>query len=132
MNDRQLMKRCMSLAEKECANYFSRECVPEVCKCHLINTHYPTIEEGTLNCDWFLEAVLPLERELNKAVWQALTGQDGPTRARCRICEICRGTFIPASPRQKYCPVCGENEKRKRSRAKQHRYDERKRIKNNA
>lgn len=129
MNDKQLLKQCAAHARAECANLHGKECVVDECRCHLINTKYPTIEEGALDCDWFLLAVLPQDKELSKAVWQQLVGQDGPSRNRGRLCEICRNTFTPTSPRQKYCAACGERAKQRRIREKQQRYNERKRTK---
>lgn len=98
MYDKQIMKRCVNLAKAECANCYGKDCVPKDRRCHLVNARYPTIAEGALDCDWFLEAVLPLDKELCKEVWQALNGQDGPTGDRTRWCAICNASFIPTSP----------------------------------
>lgn len=132
MDDKQLQKRCTNLARAECCNLHGKECIQDDCRCHLINPRYPAIAEGALDCDWFMEAVLPLEKELCKAVWQELTGQDGPSRNRGRLCEICRNSFIPTSPRQKYCSHCGEHMKHRRILEKQRRYDEKKRAEKQA
>lgn len=128
MNDKQLLKRCVNLAKAECADCHGKDCTPEDRRCHVINPKYPSIEEGAIDCDWFLLAVLPQDKELSKAVWQSLIGQDGPTRTWGRLCEICRNTFVPTSPRQKYCPSCGKRAKQRRVMEKQRRYNERKRA----
>lgn len=128
MNDKQLIRRCINLAKAECANYQSKECIPEDRRCHVINPNHPTIQEGALDCDWFLEAVLPCDKELSRAVWQELIGQDAPSKNRGRRCETCQRTFVPTSPRQKYCIECGTFAKQRRSREKQRRYDEKKRT----
>lgn len=132
MDDKQLLRRCSNLARAECCNFHTKDCVVDDCHCHLINPRYPTIAEGALDCDWFMEAVLPRDTELSRLVWQALTGQDGPSRNRGRLCEICRNSFIPTSHRQKYCISCGERMKHRRGLEKQRRYDEKKRAEKRA
>lgn len=76
----------------------------------------------------FMGVVLLEDKGLTKLSWNDLTGEDGPTRSTSRICEICSKSYVPTSHRQKYCPNCGSNAKKHRSRAKQRRYDEKKLI----
>lgn len=128
MNDKQLLKRVTVLAKAECCNMHGKDCIWDECRCHLINPRYATIEEGAIDCDWFMQAVLPQDKELERQIWQNLTGEDGPSRSRFRLCERCRNSFLPLSNRQKFCAVCSEAEKKRRSREKQHRYDEKKRT----
>lgn len=132
MNDKMILKRVTILAKGECANYHGGLCSPEDCKCHVVNPRWPTISEGAIACDYFMDAVLPADRELTKLVWNELTGEDGPTRSTSRICEICGKAYVPTSHRQKYCPDCGSNAKKLRIRAKQRRYDEKKRNEKSA
>jgi len=129
MNDKQLKTRVEAMAKAECCNLHGKECIWDECRCHLINPKWDTIAEGMIDCDWFMRAVLPRDKELEKMIWQNLTGADGPARSRYRLCERCHNSYLPNSPRQKFCKSCGEAEKARRSREKQRRYDQKKRDK---
>ena len=48
-------------------------------------------------CRWFREAVLPLDRELETALFHRLDA---------KRCAVCGALFTPGSNRAKYCPEC--------------------------
>lgn len=66
----------------------------------------------TLLCNWFREAVLPLDKELQAALL---------FKHNLKSCVICGKSFIPNSNRAKYCPICSVMERRRREAARQRR-----------
>ncbi len=78
-----------------------------------------------MNCDYFLRAVLPLQPELNTAVWHELLREEDQGGEGWKECIRCHKPFIPGSNRQRYCADCGTAAKQARSREKQRRYRER-------
>lgn len=97
-------------------------CALEDRPCYVINPHWPNVHDGAIDCDYFLEAVLPWDKELHKAVWTELTRIEyapwitdetpPPTTAK-KHCASCGKPFSPKSNRQRYCTACGrENERR--------------------
>ena len=71
-HDNQIIRSAKQLTQKECANYADGACVPEDCPCHLINPAYKTIHDGAIDCDWFVQVVLPLQPELLTAYWHEM------------------------------------------------------------
>ena len=127
MNDKNLIRRCKALAAHACANWRNHECLVRDCPCDMIHPRYATIHDGAINCDYFLKSVLPLDTELNRLVWRSILIDEEHAHPNIRFCTICGSAFVPTSPRQKYCSICGIERKRQRSREKQRRYTERKR-----
>ena len=123
--DHHIMRSVKQLAQKECANYANGFCVYEDRPCHVLNAAYKSIHDGAVDCDYFLLAVLPLDVELNKAVWHEIYREEGQAGEGWKDCVRCHKPFIPASNRQRYCTSCGEVAKQTRSREKQRRYRER-------
>lgn len=122
MEVKKLIHQCKLLAAKECANYDNRLCLPEDRPCHVINTRYATIHDGAIDCDWFLEAVLPGSAELNRLVWHELLNETVQPVSGTRKCERCGEPYVPASPRQKYCVPCGKAVRKRQNREKQRRH----------
>lgn len=127
MKDKSIIRSCKTLAERACANFSNRYCLPEDQPCHLINTRYPDIHDGTIDCDYFMTAVLPGEKVLHRLVLSRLSDSDECTPAHTRACVRCGQRYMPASPRQKYCASCGAVMRQQRNREKQRRHRERKR-----
>ena len=67
-DENQIRKQLQRLAVQECANYMDGMCVEEDRPCHVLLPQY-TIHDGAIGCDYFLEAVLPLDKEMNRVVW---------------------------------------------------------------
>ena len=99
--ENQIQRSIRQLAQKECANYDNGSCLP------------------------FLRAVLPLQPELNTAVWHELLREEEEAGEGWKECVRCHKPFIPGSNRQRYCADCGAAAKQARSREKQRRYRER-------
>ena len=123
--DDQIKRNIRQLVQKECANNASGRCLPEDRPCHVISPAYRTIHGGAIDCDYFLEAVLPLQPELNTAFWHELLREEDQAGEGWKECVRCHKPFIPGSNRQKYCAECGAAAKQARSREKQRRYRER-------
>lgn len=120
--DKQILRSVKQLARNECANYFNGSCLLEDRPCHVINPAYQTIHDGAVDCDYFLSAVLPLQPELNTAVWHEIFREEGQAGEGWKECTRCHKPFIPGSNRQRYCANCGIAAKQARSREKQRRY----------
>ena len=84
----------------ECCNYDCGNCLAlddgEECVC-VQSISY------SLLCRWFRAAVLPLDKELEAALFHRLD------RKRCCVCG---SYFLPGSNRAKYCPDCAGRMKR--------------------
>ena len=78
----------------ECCNYDGGHCIAlddgEECVC-VQSISY------SLLCRWFRAAVLPLDRELETALFHRLDA---------KRCAVCGALFTPGSNRAKYCPEC--------------------------
>ena len=127
MKDKSIIRSCKALAERACANFSNRYCLPEDRACHLINTRYPDIHDGAIDCDFFMTAVLPGDKELHKLVLSSLFDSAERPPVHTRACARCGQRYVPASPRQKYCASCGTLMRQQRNREKQRRHRERKR-----
>ena len=99
----------------ECCNYDCGNCLAlddgEECVC-VQSISY------SLLCRWFRAAVLPLDKELEAALFHRLD------RKRCCVCN---SYFLPGSNRAKYCPDCAgrmkrikDAERKRKQRAKCH------------
>ena len=64
----------------------------------------------SLLCRWFRAAVLPLDRELETALFHRLDAK------RCAVCGV---LFIPGSNRAKYCPECAVQVRRRKEAERQ-------------
>ena len=84
----------------ECCNYDCGSCLAlddgEECVC-VQSISY------SLLCRWFKAAVLPLDKELEAALFH---------RADRKHCSVCGTYFLPGSNRAKYCPDCAGRMKR--------------------
>ena len=127
MKDKSIIRSCKVLAERACANFSNRYCLPEDRAFHLINTRFLGIHDGAIDCDHFMTAVLPGEKELHRLVLSRLFESRERAPAHTRACARCGQRYAPASPRQKYCASCGTVMRQQRSREKQRRHRERKR-----
>ena len=72
MTEKQILKSIKALAAGECANYHGGFCAETDRRCHLINPKYDSIRDGMIDCDYFLECVLPANWELSDLVSYAL------------------------------------------------------------
>ena len=123
--DTQIMRSVKRLTQKECANYADGLCLPVDCPCHVLNSAYKTIHDGAIACDYFLLAVLPLDEELNTAVWHEIYRGEDQAGEGWKECVRCHKPFIPGSNHQRYCASCGETANQARIMEKQRRYRER-------
>ena len=63
-----------------------------------------------LLCRWFRAAVLPLDRELETALFHRLDA---------KRCAVCGALFTPGSNRAKYCPECAVQVRRRKEAERQ-------------
>lgn len=126
---KQLIRQVKTLAQKECCNYYDGKCVYDH-PCTVINPRYPTIQDGAIDCDYFLECVLPIDPALNKSVWAELLREEDMARPLEKNCVSCGQPFLPNSNRQQYCPACKTLHEKNRLRDNQRQYYHRKQNKN--
>ena len=97
--DYQQYRRARRLVHN-CCNYDSGNCLAlddgEGCIC-VQRISY------SLLCKWFRNAVLPMDRELEAALYHRLAA---------KRCAVCGGLFFPSSNRAKYCQDCAGDIKR--------------------
>ena len=91
----------------ECCNYDGGNCIAlddgEECVC-VQSISY------SLLCRWFRAAVLPLDRELETALFHRLDA---------KRCVVCGALFTPGSNRAKYCPECAVQVRRRKEAERQ-------------
>lgn len=127
MKDKSIIRLCKALAEKACTNFSNHYYLSEDRACHLISTRYPCIHDGATDCDYFITAVLPSDKELHRLVLSRLFDSDEHTPLHTRSCARCGQHYASASLRQKYCASSGAMMRQQRNQKKQRRHRERKR-----
>ena len=123
-----LIRNVRTLAHGECCNYIGGKCIEDE-ECTIINPRYSTIHDGAIDCDYFLECVLPINPELNRIIWTELLREEDVIPPNERTCAWCGGAFVPNSGRQQYCPHCKPLHEQFRNRNKQRSYYHRKQMK---
>ena len=124
-----LISKIRTLVHKECCNYYTGRCVYDH-DCTVINPRYPTVQDGAIGCDYFLECVLPLDPELKKSVWAELLLDEEMAHPGWKDCALCGQRFLPNDCRQQYCPRCKPLHEKLRNQKKQRDYYQRKQAKN--
>ncbi len=91
----------------ECCNYDNANCIAlddgEECVC-VQSISY------SLLCKWFRAAVLPLDQELETAIYHRKDGKH---------CVICGSLFVPTCNHAKYCPACAKKMRRQKEAERQ-------------
>lgn len=119
MTNKQILKSIKALARGECANYDHGNCLLTDKRCHLVNHNYESIHDGAIDCDYFLECVLPADWNLNDLVSYALWYDETDDEALphgMKRCEICQNPFVPTHAKKKYCKGCAETANREKTR----------------
>ena len=96
--ERHMIRQIRTLAHKECCNCIDGKCIYHG-SCTVINSRYPSIHDGAIDCDYFLECVLPFAPELNRIVWSELLREEDMIRPDERTCVCCGAAFVPGSSR---------------------------------
>ena len=119
MTEKQIIKSIKALARGECANYQNGMCLETDRRCHLINPRYDSIRDGIIDCDYFLECVLPADWDLNDLISYALWYDEAEgyeeLPSNMKRCAECQRPFVFTSNRQKYCNVCQQIVRRRQS-----------------
>jgi len=89
----------------ECCNYENGQCL-------ILGSTCAQSISYSLLCNWFREAVLPLDKELADSLLY---------KSALKSCVICGKKFLPGSNRANYCPVCSALERRLKEAARQRR-----------
>ena len=103
------------LIKKSCANYFGENCClfddGYGCPCVQINSCH-------LMCNYFKNAVLPLEPSLEKE----LLGYNSK-----ELCALCKKPFEKTGNNQRYCPQCSKQRSKSKHNERQFNYYHKKR-----
>ena len=126
--DKQVLRRIRRLAETDCANFSKGNCLENDTPCDVTHEQFSSIHNGVIACDYFLVAVLPTDPELCSLILYEILRVDDEAGEGWKQCVRCHKPFIPTCNRQKFCKACGEEAKLARTRLKQRRYRERKRL----
>ena len=105
--------RVRKLAREQCCNY-----IQELRGCLLLNGS-PCVLETSLHlcCNYFRDAVLPLDKQLEAEITRGNAGM--------KKCVSCGRVFLPGSNRAKYCGKCAKDALKQQQR----NYDQNKRKK---
>jgi len=126
MTEKQILKSIKALAAGECANYRGGFCAETDQRCHVINPNYDSVHDGAIDCDYFLECVLPADWNLKDLVAYALWYDEAEDEVNpstgMKLCEECQQPFTIMSNHQKYCPRCSKIIKRRQGTARQWKY----------
>jgi predicted RNA-binding Zn-ribbon protein involved in translation (DUF1610 family) len=93
------VKRVRALIQKECCNFSSGNCV------FLddgIEHGCPQISAEKVLCEWFRDAILPLDVELQTEIFNRCSKSVSDTLKHCTVC----GKPLAANSKAKYCPKC--------------------------
>lgn len=104
-------KKINTLIKGECCNYDSGNCAL------LDDGNYhkcPQLSQTVISCEWFLEAVLPLNAALEAEIFN--------TSKTTKKCIVCGKEIISNSNRVKYCMKCASKTHRKQKTEKQRKY----------
>lgn len=94
--------RKMRKLVRECCNYDNGDCLMlDECVC-VQSISY------SLNCKWFREAVLPLDKEFEAELLRQTN--------KLKRCDTCGTRFVASSNRSKLCPDCAKRKRLKRQR----------------
>lgn len=90
-------KRINSLIKKLCCNCYEGNCLllddGEPCRCVQL------IKRTTICCNYFLDAVLPVDKKLYEEIM---------VDTKSKRCEMCKRHFTPKGNNQRFCTACGE------------------------
>ena len=126
MTNKQILKSIKTLAQDECANNMYGKCLLTDERCHLIHPEYESIHDGAIDCDYFLECVLPANWDLNDLVSYALWYAEEESEElppNMKRCENCQNPYVPTHGKQKYCKSCAAIMNRRKT--KERMYEQR-------
>ena len=117
MTNKQIFKHIRVLAHEECANCHAGNCALTDERCHIINTNYQSVQDGAIDCDYFLEVVLPADWDLQDLVAYALWygGDDSDTAEETypqslRQCDICQQPYWHTAGEPACCVDCAKSD----------------------
>lgn len=141
MSDKAIRKEVM-LLRKECANFDNGTCLIYEEPCFVYNDRW-SVHDGAMNCDYFNNAVLPLNKDLETSVWNEIDRDDESKRKinapivlkypekdgkeqeqrDVKRCIACKLLFYPSSDRQARCDTCREQERKETRRTRRKERD---------
>ena len=116
-------RKAFSLIHAECCNYESGNCKMLMddtdSKCKQLKTN-------TIHCNWFREAVLPLDKELEAQIFKTeVKVKSSSNHSHMKRCVTCGKRFKSITGRGKYCNRCAIKNQRKQ----QAEYNRKRRLK---
>jgi predicted RNA-binding Zn-ribbon protein involved in translation (DUF1610 family) len=93
------INRVRSLIKNDCCNFSAGKCVflddGEEHSC-------PQVSAEKVLCEWFRDAILPLDVELQTEIFNRCSKSVSDTLKHCTVC----GKPLAANSKAKYCPKC--------------------------
>lgn len=109
-----MIKQLQRLARRHCASFAGTNgCLAEPNgqpRCQWFREDEqarPYLTDGSLRCPYFEKHVLPIDPAAEARYWNRETAK----------CDRCGNAYSKTSNRQRYCPPCGVQVRRERSRA---------------
>ena len=136
INRKTCLAKVKSLIKAECCNYDPDYCgIYSYCfdPMYALDRRCSYFEEDSDSCEWFEEAVLPLNPvlaaayEINFCIPQYKPGMYEENTKILR-CKMCPAAFVAANNRSVLCPTCNEKQQKEKSRSRSRAYREKKRL----
>jgi len=100
------------LIKKECANYMNGNCILLDTNCPQMGCMYSVL------CKYFINSVLPLDKELYK---ELLEGAGEETGLYTKQCKLCNKQFTTDKKNVLYCDKCKDKRRKETRRNSYHK-----------
>jgi len=102
------------LIKKECVNYMDGNCILLDTTCPQMGCIYSVL------CKYFINSVLPLDKELYK---ELLPDAEETSGLYNKVCKYCNKQFTSDKKQEQYCPKCKDKVKKEKTklRVQKHR-----------
>ena len=95
------------LIKKECANYIDGDCILLDTTCPQMGCMYSVL------CKYFINSVLPLDKELYK---ELLPDAEETSGLYNKQCKICNKHFTSDKKNERYCDKCKDKVKKEKTK----------------
>jgi len=112
--DFQQANKIKELIKKQCANYIDGQCILLDTNCPQMGCMYSVL------CKYFINSVLPLDKELYK---ELLPDAEETSGLYNKQCKICNKQFTSDKKNEQYCDKCKDKVKKEKTklRVQKHR-----------
>lgn len=103
------------LIKKHCANYVDGQCILLDTNCPQMGCMYSVL------CKYFINSVLPLDKELYK---ELLPDAEETSGIYNKICKQCNNHFTTDKKQEQYCDKCKDKVKKEKARLRKQKQRE--------